>query len=908
MKKSIILLTLLSILALGSCTGPVVSSSSESTSGSSKTSESTRPESSSDKKDSSTVGPVSSSSTPVQPGHTEEEIKDYMNNLKNTSAGDHLYVHYYRYAQTTVDYNQWDVWCWPYKPRAGEGYNFDWFGRTTSADRMSATGDAVIDPFGYVHADIDLTLQFNGGWNNTKKTIGGTPSNFYQKDGKTLDTEVGVQIVMSATRKTASKFWSNDGGDVTFELSKYAMTNTNGTTSYHIFFTQDKVPEPTMTPPATNEDPFDGDTGEKYTYGKAEYSNVKWNDKKPVAKTSPAFLSGGNGSSLAKGAGVGYQIMVSSFADSDKDGSGDIYGITKKIPYLKDLGVNVLWLTPIQLSVSYHGYDISDYTQVDPKFGSKESTYSRSHNGFVDSNSAMEDYKELLKVAHENGMAVIMDLVLNHTSTTNNWFIKSAKLDETHRGYYQWGNNVKDKSVINQDNYWYPYGDHVYSYYAKFGSQMPELNYAYVSTRAAVLSMALNWCSIGVDGFRMDAVKHIFMEDEVKADANDTIVSDVSESGNYSSNITKNLHFWNELNYEVKKVYPNAFFVGENFDGHAYHVAPYYGGFDSLFDFYSYFNLTSIAARSFRNGSSGAFALSAKDFLGDYNTQYGNPYSANSDSALKGNKTSTIKYGGSWNLRDVYNTNNQYRGGSKLGENTTTGYDMISGSFTSNHDIARAINRIAGNKWTPDGLEAQGNVSTSNYKTLDQLATCVEIAELMLPGCTWIYYGDEIGMTGNFPQGTDANTGYADLWYRQPMKWMNDNKTADADGIYTTDYNVTGSAMTVKWDEINSTNTVAPVSAQKGKTGSHYEAIKAFAKAKGTTPALIKGNFVPYNWGSEQYVLNFLRKLGNEEYQVVVNLGSNKLEAGLPGTVVASFNGASKTSIPARSAILLKTK
>jgi 1,4-alpha-glucan branching enzyme len=102
------------------------------------------------------------------------------------------------------------------------------------------------------------------------------------------------------------------------------------------------------------------------------------------AATSPKFLKGDSSSSyLQNGAGVGYQIMVASYADSDGDGFGDIYGIDQKLDYLKNLGVNVLWLTPIQVSDSYHGYDIADYTMVDPKFGSSKSPAAVASGGVV---------------------------------------------------------------------------------------------------------------------------------------------------------------------------------------------------------------------------------------------------------------------------------------------------------------------------------------------------------------------------------------------------------------------------------------------------------------------------------------------------------------------------------------------
>ena len=869
----------------------------------------------------------SSSSTSSEP--PSEDVVKYRESLKNTSVENHLYVHYYRFNQ---DYDDWDIWSWAYKPSANEGYRFDWDGRTTNTTNpeQPASGTAKIYEYMYACCDIDLTHKFyNGGWNDTNKKIGGVQTCFYRYsiDPNTkekvysdeLDSQVGIQIVKSDTRiHGTGQFWENDGSNLYIKLADYALELDGGKVAYHIFVDQDHVQEPSLYPTIDAEDPFIGDDGKNVTYGDKKYNNVNWTDKGKVA-TAKAFLVGKDGGAedtpLQYGAGVGYQIMVSSFADSDGDGSGDILGITKKIEegYFNKLGVNVLWLTPIQLSDSYHGYDISDYVQVDPKFGSRASSHVEEGEDPTCA-SAMEDYIDLLDAAHEKGMAVVMDLVLNHTSTTNRWYISSAQLDDETRGYYQWGNH-DTQSHIKVENYWYPYGSHVYSYYAKFGSSMPELNYAYQDTRDAVKDMALYWLELGVDGFRMDAVKHIFLNDEVQGSSNDTVIKDVSVSGDYSSNLTKNLNFWKELNYEIKSLYPNAFFVGENFDGNAYHVAPYYEGFDSCFDFYSYFNLTSIAAKSYRNGSSGAFSGSMSKFLGDYNFKDwtdDDRYNGAKDKS-QGNIMGTplsLKYGGIWSLKDVYSAQNQYRtsnGKAMNVETSTDGYDMIAGNFTSNHDIARCINRIAGNSWSIGGLEAQGSVDTSTYAKLEKLATCVEIIELMLPGCTWIYYGDEIGMTGNFKKGQTADSAYADLWYRQPMKWVDSGKVGD--GSMTCGYGVTGSSAVVEWDDVNKSSTVKSAASQVGVSGSHFETIAAFAKAKSTTPALIRGNFVPYNWGTNTYVANFLRKLGNKTYHVVVNLGSSSLDCGNPGlsgTVVASYNNATKRTIPAYSAILLE--
>ena len=838
------------------------------------------------------------------------EVADYMENLSNTSKANHFYYHYLRNTRTPKEYNNWDVWVWPYRPKEGQGVRFDWVGRTSSADKMSASGDATVDSLGYAHIDVDLTLKYDGGWNSDKKTMGGTEVSFVS-DGE-LSTRIGTQLVYSTSRVSASEFWKNDGGNVYVTLSKFALRNKDGSTSYHVFASQDKVMSlsniPTIGP---NEDPFKGDDGTNVTYGNNEkYNTANWTDK-AIKASSETFL---------KTAGVGYQIMVSSFADSDGDGFGDIYGIEEKLDYLYDLGVKVLWLTPIQKSDSYHGYDISDYLLVDPKFGSSKSPAGLANNGEVTEETAMKDYKSLLSAAHEKGMLVVMDLVLNHTSTTNTWFIKSAQLDESTRGYYQWGNNESQSDVIKETNYWYPYGDHYYSYYAKFGSSMPELNYAYADTRGAVITMAKKWCEIGVDGFRMDAVKHIFLEDEIDYDSNDTYIIDIDKKKgtNYSSDLTKNLNFWKEVNYEVKQTYPNAFFVGENFDGHAYHVAPFYEGFDSLFDFYSYFNLTSAASYYAHSGNltddpeeeKGGYQPHLSTFAGAWDaTQTADYYKKDADDDLKGN-TKSIKYDNqhAWNLLGVFDTNNKYRTGGQSAS-ATSGYSMINGAFTSNHDIARTVNRIAGTYVNNTGLTKQGEVTTSNYDSLNQYATLVQIAELMLPGLTWIYYGDELGMTGNFPAGKDANSGYADLAYRQPMKWK--------DNSIVTGYGISGSDMKVEWDGVNSSNKVAFAEDQMANSNSHYSVIKAFANAKNADQTLINGIYaasyddIHYNadlgiHNPQKGVLSFTRSLNGTQYRVIVNFTNNAVSYNGGKTVIASYGTASTNSVGAKSAVLTK--
>ncbi|MCI2069419.1 MAG: alpha-amylase family glycosyl hydrolase [Bacilli bacterium] len=845
--------------------------------------------SSSSNSSNSTVSSSAVSSASSLSSASSDTVDQYLADLKKNSKSNHLYYHYLRSENTADSYAPFDVWAWPYKPVSGEGAKFDWQGRTTSQDKMSASGDATVDKFGGTYIDIDLMGTYDGGYDKSYKSIGGTSVKYTDAAGN-LETMVGLQIVKSESRINSSGFWINDGSNLYIKLADYAFANSDGTTSYHVFVAQDDVQNPKPIPIGTTPDPFASDDGTNVTYGQSKYTDADWTDKALMA-TSNKFLNGdATASYLQNGAGVGYQIMVASFADSDGDGFGDIYGIDQKLDYIKSLGVNVIWLTPIQLSDSYHGYDITDYTQVDPKFGSTVSPAALKASGKVDSSTAMEDYKLLLKDAHTKGLAVIMDLVLNHTSTTNPWFISSAKLDKNYRGFYQWGNHETDADNINQEKYWYPYGDHVYSYYAKFGSSMPELNYSYASTRAAVSAMAKNWCQIGVDGFRMDAVKHIFLQDEVATATDDTIISDVSGTMNYSSNLSKNLNFWREINYEVKKDYPDCFFVGENFDGHAYHVAPYYEGFDSLFDFYSYYNITAAASYG-RNSS-----------LGQPIQSYDGQSSGSAYSADGVNSNSALTYSGNWNLASVMSADNRYRTGGML-PSDSDGYSFINGAFTSNHDIARCINQVAGTM--VDGSLVQGNLTSDNYEDYLKSATCAEIAELMLPGCTWIYYGDELGMTGNFKDGTNKSSSYSDLAYRQPMKWTADGKVGD--GSFTTGYNITGSGTGIGLDSINASALVP--GADTAATSAHFKAIQDFASMKASTPALIKGNYVAYDWGGNSNIFNVHRKLGTSEYMVIINFSSSAISAGngfASYSLKASYNGATLADFPAYSAALIQ--
>lgn len=760
--------------------------------------------------------------------HTEDEIEAYVAEITAASVKNHLYFHYYRFDNTAPSYSDWDVWAWPYRPTEGEGTRFDWKGRTTSADKLSATGDAIVDGFGGAVVDIDLSADYTGGTKNGGKAIDNIPVSFYaDKEKTTLDTQIGIQVVKSSSRtKPEGKFWTNDGGDLHIDLTdpEQAMEveTSDGGKAWHVFSLQDKVATYQGSVIQDMSDPFDGDHGEKVTYknGQAEgvYNDVNWDVTAPKKATT----------GWKNSVGVGYQIQVASFADSDGDGFGDIFGITSKLDYLQKLGVKALWLTPVQKSDSYHGYDISDYTKVDEKFGSKVSTASAANGGKVTEATAMADYEELIAKAHEKGMKIVMDLVLNHTSVSNKWFINSAQLNPTFRGYYQWGNHKED-STVTEAKCWFPYGDHDYSYYAKFGSSMPELNYQYKATRDAVNTMSVNWVKKGVDGFRLDAVKHIFMRDETATRPGDVIVVDEAVKGDYSSNLTKNLHFYRELNKVLKDENPNVFMVGENFDGNAYQVSPFYEAFDSMFDFWGYFNFTTAAAKAAGNYSGGGRTF-------DTIWTESSAYDGNGKGYYSGKSYN-------WGFSSILKSYDDFRGDKAM-----------PGFFTSNHDIARVINRVAGTKGDSNGLTEQGNIDNATaYTRYAKFANLVKATEILMPGCTWIYYGDEIGMTGNFPSGKDSTSDYADLWWRQPMKWKQGGEVGD--GSMTTGFSITGSGAAIKWDDMNKSATVVDAETQAANTNSQYGKLAQIIAFKNNNPGMISGTAA--NAGSTAKVMKF---------------------------------------------------
>ncbi len=190
---------------------------------------------------------------------------------------------------------------------------------------------------------------------------------------------------------------------------------------------------------------------------------------------------------------IGYEIYPASFYDSNQDGLGDLQGIIQKLDYLEKLGVNLLWITPFFKSpMDDNGYDISDYMQVDPRFGTNE------------------DLDELLKQAHLRGMFVLFDFVMNHTSDEHYWFTEAKKSkNNPYHDYYIWRDEPNNWSSFFSESAW-TYVSEVDQYYLHiFSKKMPDLNWQNEKVRSSMYKIARYWLDRGVDGFRLDAIAHL---------------------------------------------------------------------------------------------------------------------------------------------------------------------------------------------------------------------------------------------------------------------------------------------------------------------------------------------------------------------------------------------------------------
>ncbi len=233
---------------------------------------------------------------------------------------------------------------------------------------------------------------------------------------------------------------------------------------------------------------------------------------------------------------VVYQIYPRSFMDSNGDGIGDIQGIISRLDYLKYLGIDVIWLSPVYQSPNDdNGYDISDYQAIMDEFGT------------------MEDFDELLEKAHGRGIRIVMDLVVNHTSDEHKWFIESRKsMNNPYRDYYIWR---KGKDSQTPPNNWgacfggsaWQYDEETAMYYLHlFSRKQPDLNWDNPNVRKEIFDMMTWWCDKGIDGFRMDVISMISKTSEMPDGEVNGLYGDFGPFCVHGPNVHKYLQEMNE--------------------------------------------------------------------------------------------------------------------------------------------------------------------------------------------------------------------------------------------------------------------------------------------------------------------------------------------------------------------------
>ena len=263
---------------------------------------------------------------------------------------------------------------------------------------------------------------------------------------------------------------------------------------------------------------------------------------------------------------VVYQIYPRSFMDSNGDGIGDLKGITSKLDYLKELGIDVIWLSPVYQSPNDdNGYDISDYQAIMEEFGT------------------MEDFDEMLSEAHKRGLKIVMDLVVNHTSDEHRWFVESRKAEENaYSDYYIWR---EGKEGMQPPNNWgscfggsaWQYDEERGMYYLHlFSKTQPDLNWDNPMVRQDVFDMMTWWCEKGIDGFRMDVISMISKTKEMPDGEINGLYGDYGPYCVHGPNIHKYLK---EMNEKVLSKY-DLMTVGET-PGVTVEQAKRYAGEDS---------------------------------------------------------------------------------------------------------------------------------------------------------------------------------------------------------------------------------------------------------------------------------------------------------------------------------------
>jgi glycosidase len=450
---------------------------------------------------------------------------------------------------------------------------------------------------------------------------------------------------------------------------------------------------------------------------------------------------------------VCYEIFVRSFFDDDGDGVGDLEGLTRKLDYVNDgdpdtrtdLGARCIWLMPVAASPSYHGYDVTDYYRIDPEYGTNE------------------DFKRLIQEAHRRDIRVLVDMVINHTSSEHPFFKYTLLYpDSPYRDWFRWSETRGPDNEYG-DNGWRRAPTHDDYYYGFFSPRMPDLNWETEAVREEMKRAATFWLGeMGADGLRLDAVRHLMEDEEGR-----------------STNVPRTHDMLREYGAYVRETHPHSFTVGEVFNGGEEFLAYYPDQLDAYF----------------------AFGVS--------------------DAILD-----AVKSGSAAELYDE-----------ALRLQETVPNDRWA-PFLRNHDQVRTMT------WLEGDIERAGLAAS---------------LLLTLPGIPFVYYGEELGMTGDKP----------DPRIRTPMHWELRRAAGFTEGV--------------PWEPLQADSLTANVEAQEADPGSLLNLYRELIHLRGENPALAAGELIPLEAGTGA-VAAYLRRSGDDVALVVANLGS----ASLAGVALSS--------------------
>lgn len=439
---------------------------------------------------------------------------------------------------------------------------------------------------------------------------------------------------------------------------------------------------------------------------------------------------------------VFYEVFVRSFGDSNGDGIGDLRGLIDRLDLLNDgdpttdddLGVGGLWLMPVFEAASYHGYDTIDYRAIERDYGTRA------------------DLEALVEAAHARGMAVILDLALNHTSSEHPWFRASAAGDPEFADWYLWRESDPGWPAVAGGPPWHPLGDRFY--YGAFGAAMPDLNLRHPAVTAELTEVARSWLTeIGVDGYRLDAAKHL-----------------VEEGPERQVNSASTLAWLRAFRSAIHGRVPDALLLGEVWD------------------------ISSVSARYVTEG--------ALDLAFDF--------------PLAAGMLGAVRLGDRAPLAGV---------AAEVATLYPAGQVAV---FLSNHDQTRVASELGGN---PGALRAAASLLLTS------------------PGVPFIYYGEEIGVTGRKP----------DERLRAPMPWT----TAAPGGGFTSGE---------PWQPFPEDWPRLTYDAERADPDSLLAHYRRLIRIRTAEPALRRGTGFVVD-SSSSAVWSTLRSDGTSAVLVLVNLG-----------------------------------